>query len=88
MSRVPVRIVCHAVLRIDLVPAQVRELESTIRRRCQDSDAQLVDFCVGLGTPKWAERTCEVATPKPEPPASPHASTAPGQGGEAAAAPT
>ena len=52
MSRFPLRMVCHAVLRIDLVPAQVRELESTIRRRCQDSDAQLVDFCVDLGTPK------------------------------------
>ncbi|HNN98577.1 MAG TPA: hypothetical protein PKI03_40210, partial [Pseudomonadota bacterium] len=37
---------------IDLVPAQVRELEATIRRRCRDSDAQLVDFCVDLGTPK------------------------------------
>jgi hypothetical protein len=52
MSRFPVRIVCHAILRIDLVPAQVRELEATIRRRCQDTDAQLVDFCVDLGTPK------------------------------------
>ena len=52
MSRVPVRMVCHALLRIDLVPAQVRELEATIRRRCRDSDAQLVDFCVDLGTPK------------------------------------
>lgn len=52
MSRLPVRIVCHAILRIDLVPAQVRELEATIRRRCWDSDAQLVDFCVDLGTPK------------------------------------
>ena len=52
MSRFPVRIVCHAILRIDLVPAQVRELEATIRRRCRDSDAQLVDFCVDLGTPK------------------------------------
>ena len=51
-SRFTLRIVCHAVLRIDLIPAQVRELESTIRRRCQDSDAQLVDFCVDLGTPK------------------------------------
>lgn len=38
-SRFPVRIVCQAILRIDLVPAQVRELESTIRRRCQESDA-------------------------------------------------
>ena len=52
MPRFPVRIVCHAILRIDLVPAHVRELESTIRQRCQDSDAQLVDFCVDLGTPK------------------------------------
>jgi hypothetical protein len=52
MSRLPVRIVCHAILRIDLVPAQVRELEATIRQRCWDSDAQLVDFCVDLGTPK------------------------------------
>ena len=52
MSRFPVRIVCHAILRIDLVPAQVRELEATIRRRCQDSDAQLVAFCVDLGLPK------------------------------------
>ena len=52
MSRFPVRIVCHAILRIDLVPAQVRELEATIRRRCRDTDAQLVDFCVDLGTPK------------------------------------
>lgn len=46
------RLVCHAILRIDLVPAQVRELQSTIRRRCQGSDAQLVDFCIDLGTPK------------------------------------
>ena len=52
MSRFPVPMVCHAILRIDLVPAQVRELEATIRRRCRDSDAQLVDFCVDLGTPK------------------------------------
>ncbi len=52
MSRFPVRIVCHAILRIDLVPAQVRELEATIRRRCRESGAQLVDFCVDLGTPK------------------------------------
>ena len=52
MSRFPVRIVCHAILRIDLVPAQVRELEATIRRCCWDLDAQLVDFCIDLGTPK------------------------------------
>ena len=52
MSRFPVRIVCHAILRIDLVPAQVRELEATIRRRCRDSDAQLVAFCVDLGMSK------------------------------------
>jgi hypothetical protein len=52
MSRFPVRVVCHANLRIDLVPARVRELEATIRRRCQESDAQLVDFCVDLGKPK------------------------------------
>ena len=51
-SRFTLRIVCHAVLRINLVPAKVRELESTIRRRCQGSDAQLVDFYVDLGTPK------------------------------------
>ena len=44
--------VCHAILRIDLVAAQVREIEATIRRRCQDSDAQLVDSCVDLGTRK------------------------------------
>ena len=37
---------------IDLVPAQVRELEATIRRRCRDSDAQLVAFCVDLGMSK------------------------------------
>ena len=52
MPRFPVRIVCHAILRIDLVPARVRELEATIRRRCQESDAQLLDFCVAFGKPK------------------------------------
>ena len=52
MSRFPVRVVCHALLRIDLVPARVRELEATIRGRCQESDAQLVDFCVDFGKPK------------------------------------
>jgi hypothetical protein len=52
MSRFPVRVVCHAILRIDLVPARVRELVATIRRRCQESDAQLVDFCVDFGKPK------------------------------------
>ncbi len=52
MSRFPVRVVCHAILRLDLVPARVRELEATIRRRCQESDAQLVDFCVDFGKPK------------------------------------
>ncbi len=52
MSRFPVRVVCHAILRIDLVPARVRELEATIRRRCQESDAQLIDFCVDFGKPK------------------------------------
>ena len=58
MSRFPVRIVCHAILRIDLVPAQVRELEATIRRRCRDSDAQLVGFCADLGTPKRRPEEC------------------------------
>ena len=46
MSRFPVRVVCHAILRIDVVPARVRALETEIRRRCQDSEAQLVEFCV------------------------------------------
>ena len=58
MSRFPVRMVCHAILRIDLVPAQVRELEATIRRRCRDSDAQLVGFCADLGTPKRRPEEC------------------------------
>lgn len=35
MSRLPLRIVGHAILRIDLIPAQMRELEATNCRRCQ-----------------------------------------------------
>ena len=67
MSRVPVRMVCHAILRIDLVPAQVCELEATIRRRCRDSDAQLVDFCVDLGTPKRRPEEYPALSPNTEP---------------------
>ena len=52
MSRPPVRVVCHAILRLDLVPARVRELEATIRRRCQESDGQPIDFWLDLGKPK------------------------------------
>ncbi|PSM30791.1 hypothetical protein BVG81_008695 [Haliangium sp. UPWRP_2] len=52
MSRFPVRVVCHAILRIDVVPARVRALETEIRRRCAESDAQLVEFCVDFGKPK------------------------------------
>lgn len=37
--RFTMRVACHATLRIDPIPAQVRELEVTIRRRCQRSDA-------------------------------------------------
>ena len=52
MSRFPARIVCHAILRIDLVPARVRELEATLRERCRQSEAQIVEFCVDFGEPK------------------------------------
>ncbi len=52
MSRFPVRVVCHAVLRIDLEPQRVRVLEAEVQRRCDEANARLTAFIVDLGAPK------------------------------------
>lgn len=52
MSRFPVRVVCHAVLRIDLKPHRVRVLEAEVKRRCDEASAKLMAFIVDLGAPK------------------------------------
>lgn len=52
MSRFFVRVVCHAVLRIDLEPQRVRGLEAEVQRRCDEANARLTAFVVDLGAPK------------------------------------
>lgn len=52
MSRVPVRVVCHAILRMDVVPDRVRKLKQDVAQRCRDGDARLVEFVVDFGLPK------------------------------------
>lgn len=52
MSRFSVRVVCHAVLRIDLEPQRVRALEAEVERRCAEANARLTAFIVDLGAPK------------------------------------
>ncbi len=52
MARVPVRVVCHAILRMDVVPERVRRLREDVALRCRDGDAQLVELFVDLGVPK------------------------------------
>lgn len=54
MSRVPLRVVCHAIIRIDFVPSHLQKLEMDIRRRCAERGAQLAQFVVDFGTPKQA----------------------------------
>jgi hypothetical protein len=52
MARVPVRVVCHAILRIDVVPERVQRLREDVARRCREGDARLVELVVDLGLPK------------------------------------
>lgn len=52
MARVPVRVVCHAILRMDVVPERVRRLREDVALRCREGDAQLVELFVDLGVPK------------------------------------
>jgi hypothetical protein len=52
MARVPVRGVCHAILRIDVVPERVQRLREDVARRCREGDARLVELVVDLGLPK------------------------------------
>lgn len=41
--------VCHAILRVDLVPADVVRLRGDVERRCAERAARLVDFVVDFG---------------------------------------
>lgn len=52
MARVPVRVVCHAIVRVDVVPDQVRRLREQIVARCAGTDARLVEFVVDFGLAK------------------------------------
>ncbi len=42
----PLRVVCHAVLRIDLVPASVQRLRRDVESLCAQKGAQLIDVLV------------------------------------------
>lgn len=52
MVRVPLRVVCHAILRVDLVPAHVQRLRRDLEQRCEERGARLLDFVVDFGTAK------------------------------------
>jgi len=49
MVRVPLRVVCHAIWRVDVVPADVVRLRGDVERRCAERAARLVDFVVDFG---------------------------------------
>jgi hypothetical protein len=52
MGRVPLRVVCHAILRVDLVPVHVQRLRRDMERRCEERGARLLDFAVDFGALK------------------------------------
>ena len=52
MARIPIRVVCHAILRIDLVPAHVQRLQREVEHLCDGKGARLVEFVVDLGAAK------------------------------------
>ncbi|MBL9003690.1 MAG: hypothetical protein JNJ46_05550 [Myxococcales bacterium] len=52
MVRVPLRVVCHAILRVDLVPAHVQRLRWDMEQRCEERGARLLDFVVDFGAAK------------------------------------
>ena len=52
MARVPLRVVCHAILRVDLVPAHVQRLRRDMEQRCEERGARLLDFVVDFGAAK------------------------------------
>mgnify|MGYP000087111282 CR=1 FL=1 len=52
MRRVPIRVVCHAILRVDVVPAHVQQLRREMEQLCTAKGARLLDFVVGFGGAK------------------------------------
>ena len=54
MRRVPIRVVCHAILRVDVVPAHVQQLRREMEQMCVAKGARLLDFVVDLGSAKDA----------------------------------
>lgn len=52
MARIPIRVVCHAILRIDLVPAHVQRLQREVEHLCDGKGASLIEFIVDLGAAK------------------------------------
>lgn len=52
MARVPLRVVCHAILRVDLVPVHVQRLRRDMELRCEERGARLLDFVVDFGAIK------------------------------------
>ena len=52
MRRIPLRVVCHAVFRGEVVPRQVRDLHRQVATTCIEQNAQLVGFYCDFGLPK------------------------------------
>jgi len=52
MRRIPLRVVCHAVFRSEVVPLHVRRLQQQVESTCAEQGAQLVGFYCDFGLRK------------------------------------
>jgi hypothetical protein len=52
MSSTPLRVVVHAVIRIEILPTLIRDLKAQLGRTFAKQGLVFVDFCVDLGVPK------------------------------------
>lgn len=52
MRRIPLRVVCHAIFRSEVIPQQVNSLQQQVASTCSEQGAQLVGFYCDFGLRK------------------------------------